>query len=97
MPKKLLAILFLIVLSSAAWAHSWYDSDCCSGRDCFEATSVFTQPNGDRLVTAVTGVVVVVPANFTAVRPSRDNNYHICYYVEGGKPVPRCFYVPGNS
>jgi hypothetical protein len=92
-------VLLALLLSGSAWAHSWYANECCNDRDCFRAERIRFEPNGDRIVTTERGVVVVVPANFIAVRPSHDLSYHVCYKFPGlSQPAqPICFYVPGMS
>ena len=78
-----------VALPSAALAHSWYDSWCCSDKDCAEL-------NDSRVKITPAGYVVdgtfVVP--FTSARRSQDSKYHACF------PTPkelRCLYAPPGA
>jgi len=97
-PRWLLVVLLVLAPIAPAAAHSWYDSRCCTGKDCHRATKVEDLPNGDRIVTADNGMVVEVKSSFAAIHASQDGDYHICYYFTWrGEPKPRCLYVPGSS
>lgn len=93
-----IAVAFALSSGGPARAHSWYDSRCCSEYDCHRALKVEHQSNGDRIVTADNGIVVLVQAGFGTILPSQDSDYHICYYFTWqGVATPRCLYVPGSS
>lgn len=80
----------------AAFAHDWYDAECCSGKDCAPARDgdVIRTPNG----------WLIVPLNITVpygrARTSADDHFHYCRYWDGkgGFIVPMgqkpCLYVP---
>jgi hypothetical protein len=96
--RWLLIVLLLFAPYRTASAHSWYDSRCCTDKDCHRVAKVEILPNGDRIMTADNGMVVEVKADFAAIHASQDNDYHICYYFTWrGEPVARCLYVPGAS
>ena len=97
-PRSLLVLLLMFAPLGAARAHSWYDPRCCNDRDCRRATNVEMLEYGGRRITADTGIVVDVPANFARTYRSQDNDFHVCYYFSWrGEPVARCLYVPGAS
>jgi hypothetical protein len=83
----------LLLLAVPAFAHSWYDTRCCSARDC--------EPLPDGAVTQVSGgyhvkytgnlgfkVDVIVPHE--KALPSRDEKFHGCASVDRFL----CLYVP---
>ena len=93
--RSVLALLpaALLSCSQRSWSHSWYDRQCCSGRDC--------EPLPDGAVTQVSGgyhvkykaklgldVDVVVP--HAKARPSQDGHYHGCATIDRFL----CLYVP---
>ncbi len=101
MTRLLLACSLVLAFCGAAWAHSWYPSNCCGARDCTVAERVVKQPNGDWVVYFrapwFDTIPVVVPKDFPK-QPSMDGNYHICPYTDGsGKYLARCVFEPGNS
>jgi len=81
------AVAFVVFMLRAS-AHSWYDFDCCSDNDCAPITpdDVVTTPNGYRIKGTWT-----VPYDAPQIRPSRDNDFHVCEYPKG---TVRCLYVP---
>lgn len=93
-----------MVVGSGAAAHSWYDPECCSGRDCVPAKAVvFMEMENEKVQMVIDTDMygpVVIPKTFTKFRPSRDENYHVCAYlvwVDGEKRwMPRCVYVPAG-
>lgn len=101
----LLLVLVYVIMTSPAFSHSWYDEDCCSGKDCDVATQVEYVPGG-RLITSRHGTAFV-PYGFSKTRPSQDNDIHICMVlgpvvykseVAPGRPllIPRCVYEPAG-
>ena len=80
-------VLMLVFLSSPALAHSFYDYDCCSDRDCHPV-------NSDDLVEVEDGCWKYLPtgAKFCGkqVRPSQDKHWHVCIGA-GGQPY--CAYI----
>ncbi len=80
------AILFTLI-SSPAWAHSWYDPWCCNERDCTEYTGTVVEgPDGYKLEN---GLFVKYPD----ARVSQDSDFHICIY----HGELRCFYAPQRT
>ena len=86
MGKGALVATFLVV-STGAWAHSWYEQVCCSDQDCFPVPSeeVKIMPDGYH----VRGFVVP----YNKVRVSLDKDYHLCVYNGSF----RCFYAPPSA
>lgn len=94
-----------------AYAHSWYDYDCCSDQDCSPIPfgSVEIVEDGYR-ITLKPGDHPLVHAPFTYtipydspnVRVSRDDKYHACVISIGEIPEAtgptlsvRCLYIGG--
>jgi len=86
----LIAIFIIGAVLNLAWAHSWYDHECCSDNDCRPVSSedvVETETGWKHLPT---GTV------FTRemVKPSRDGNFHVCIGNRSwdlGRPY--CIYI----
>lgn len=77
---KLFAVSILVL------AHSWYDPECCSEKDCVEFTgTVASEGSGFRLMP---NNVFVPKQN---VRHSKDDKVHVC--IPGDGRV-RCLYLP---
>lgn len=75
--RTVLFILALLFGVSAAWAHSWYDGDCCHDNDCAPVTAVEYLPDGSWKVTTKHGTAVF-PANHPR-RLSQDGKTHACF------------------
>lgn len=86
-----IAFLLFIVFTSKIQAHSWYDKDCCSDKDCSEVIDKQDDGHGNLILTSKHGTVLVSPA--FPRKPSQDENEHICIV---GKLL-LCYYVPGGS
>lgn len=82
-------LLLSIWFNSNVYVHSWYDIDCCSGKDCRPIAC-------DELIELDDGRFAITYNNYTYkieksnIRPSKDNKCHICI---PGYGVPRCAYV----
>ena len=90
------ALAVLVSLGSPAYAMGWYDSVCCSNRDCEELadTAVTIQSGGYRVrYKAKMGLDVDVIVPFDKARPSRDEHYHGC----ANTTAFLCLYVPVNA
>lgn len=91
------AVLVMAIISSVAEpvsAHFWYPKTCCNDQDCFRATAVQRLPDG-RLRIDAGHITVFVPRGF-AIRPSQDNDPHVCVYRDiRGHYQPRCVFLPG--
>jgi hypothetical protein len=99
--------LVIALFASSARAHEWYQADCCSGIDCapVDAAAVVESPAGF-VVTIRPGthpmwpasktenLVAVYPYRSSKVRPSRDENWHVCISSAG---TPLCLYVIGGG
>lgn len=80
-------ILLSLLLAGPAAAHSWYDSDCCSDKDCAPVSpSAITIRSDGYLATLNPGdhpTVVrrtsrLIPFTDPDVRPSLDGEWHVC-------------------
>lgn len=77
--------LLVLFFSSLAYAHDWYDKDCCDTRDCVPVTKVESKPGGLTLFhTKKFGIVKLQQerwselAKANRLRPSKDSGFHIC-------------------
>jgi hypothetical protein len=77
-------ILAFFLFTTPALSHSWYPSDCCSGKDCKPVEC-------DQLVETRNGIVYKDKL-FTRdkIRPTQDFNCHICMNEELG---PLCVFT----
>lgn len=75
-------LLLLLLATSPALAHSWYDHDCCNLSDCrpVPAEHVAEIEGGWKYLP--TGNEFKNEPNMQRIRPSRDGKYHVCI----GKP-----------
>lgn len=80
------AALSLVLLITAALAHSWYEPDCCSSEDCYPV------PAEDMIETEKGWKHLPTGTEYTGqmVRPSRDRHFHICIGKSG---MPYCAYI----
>jgi hypothetical protein len=84
-----------VLLSSAAYSHSWYPKDCCQGQDCRPVPC-------DELVETRHGLMWrgVVIFNETQVKPSLDQFCHVCAKEQQGSIIPYlplCVFVAPTS
>lgn len=109
LPYKYLLVAFLILFSTSALSHSWYDQWCCSNYDCapIEREKVEVTSEGYRITLTKEDHLMLrswegnpleffVPFDFPHLKMSQDSEYHACI-VLGGTNNPfhmRCFYVP---
>ena len=100
--------MLALIVGGPVGAHSWYDGDCCSGKDCAqielsnvkwttEGWHVVIEPGQHPMVTR--GLDVVVPFGSEDIKPSQDQHFHAC--ISPGTPDHReefllCLYVPGG-
>jgi hypothetical protein len=76
----------LVLLGSAAYAHSWYPNDCCHDADCRPVPC-------DELVETRNGIMWrgVVLFNDAQVKASQDRFCHVCAKEQVGTLLP---YLP---
>lgn len=104
--KTLLLTALLCLVGFQAVAHSWYDYDCCSDRDCqaISADRVTITDEGYR-VTLEDGDHLMVSGTFSGmilhgdedIRPSQDGQYHACVSAPAmgsGIQMLLCLYAP---
>lgn len=99
--RRIIAIVATLAVASCTsepvFAHSWYDADCCSQKDCEPMAAdylpvedgAYILPNGERV-------------SVDKTRPSLDGRYHWCRHTSDStliRPKDRqnCLYVPNNG
>jgi hypothetical protein len=93
--KSLLAAT-LVLLSGAAYAHSWYPKDCCHDADCHPVPC-------DELVETRHGIMWrgVVLFNDAQVKASQDRFCHVCAKEQAGSTLlpylPLCAFIQPSS
>lgn len=91
--RRIITIAFCL-MSSAAFSHSFYTWDCCSGRDCkpIPVGDVKGTPDGWQIV--ITGEVIAYGAK--QIKDSPDGSFHRCARSAdfSAKGVTLCLYVP---
>lgn len=85
-----IVVVMMVLVSSVAHGHSWYDSDCCGGNDC-EPVKVMTD-NGGNYAILKNGNKWYIDQPRT-IRPSQDDNYHVCIH----QGIVWCLYVPTQT
>jgi len=89
-------LLLLLLLTSVAYGHSWYEPACCSGYDCKPV-------NQEDLEELSGGCWRYIPLNLKfcgpQVRPSQDSKWHVCYREVKvlGSIKPYCVYIQNGS
>jgi len=91
------ALLVLLMSTSVAFAHSFYDPSCCDDNDC--------RPAYEGEIKEVNGGYLVVPSNeffhykHPKVKYAPDGKFHRCEFQLGGElgSVTLCIYVPQPS
>jgi hypothetical protein len=78
-----------------ARGHSWYDTECCSGKDCkaVDTENIEHRDGG----TYVNGKLIEP----RKIKRSKDDQWHVCYGRAYTWPVPgfevRCLYKPEET
>jgi hypothetical protein len=92
--------LLLALLAPAAWAHSFYPTECCSGQDCqpVDCDALREEEHGAVSYSPKTAAYPPEkPATYIftrdRVKPSQDDRCHVC--VNGGRPL--CVFVQQGS
>lgn len=99
--NKIFAFLFFLFFSFNAYAHSWYDKDCCDNRDCAPVIKREKVKGGWVLQTKF-GVAFLPqklldnPENkIVSIRQSQDLFWHACIiHDETGDSFVKCVYLP---
>jgi hypothetical protein len=82
------ASLLAGLTATVALAHSWYEPDCCSDRDCAPVDGKYIEltplghvlrlpPGSHPMLKNATRTIQYIVPNGTS-RPSRDQQYHVC-------------------
>lgn len=82
-------LIALLMLSSPALAHDWYDVDCCHDRDCYALADGSVTATSRGWLIRATGEII--PFGDARERRSRDSRFHMCQPKPGHT---RCLYVP---
>ena len=93
--------MLLAVSATSVAAHSWYDADCCSAKDCapipaqtvvitVDGYTVTLNP-GDHFL-ATKPLTAFFPHGDDNLRPSADGDWHACVIP---KSNPGGWYTPG--
>ena len=77
-------LFFLLMTTSVAYGHSWYDQSCCSENDCSVILKEREVPAGNEVTTK--HGTVVFPKNFP-IKPSQDQDEHVCFH-----PITKTLY-----
>jgi hypothetical protein len=92
----MLAAGFFLAPAEGVLAHSWYDPDCCSDRDC-EAVSAVTyvasDPGSVPVMVVTTSFGTKPVTSKTKIRESKDSRMHACIYQ--GALI--CLYMPPGN
>lgn len=82
-----IVLVFINLIISDAWGHSWYDAACCSGKDCavIPDANVSDLGEGGFYIHSLKKHIA-----FKDTRQGRDSNYHLCVHERTG--VLLCFY-----
>lgn len=80
--------LYWVAFASLAWAHSWYDGDCCSEADCTKSSEVEELKGGYWIKETQEFVSEKDPR----VRWSKDQDFHVCRPASWDHV--RCLYRP---
>lgn len=81
-----IVVAALAAMIYAAFAHSWYDPECCSGEDCRAV-------HADEVIETETGwkhLPSGIEFRKDQVKPSKDRHFHICVSKYG---TPYCIYI----
>lgn len=75
------ALIALLAMTGTAAAHRWYDTSCCSDRDCHpvQANEIQITPSGYK----IHGTIV----SYGAAKQSLDRNCHVCVYASAKRSV----------
>jgi hypothetical protein len=87
--------LAALAAANVAHAHSFYESECCSGVDCYPVAEGEITEAPDGYTVKATGEFI--DRRLSKVRMSPDGRWHRC--SEAGDPARRtlCIYVPGRG
>jgi hypothetical protein len=95
--------LTVMIIATAAWAHAWFDKECCSEQDCRIARPDEVQTRRDGVMVTIPGKVQeAVPYSDKRVRVTRDpeNRPAVCVgpqYHPGHSAHLLCVYVPAGG
>jgi hypothetical protein len=86
----------LILMSTTAVAHEWYDYDCCDQRDCYplpDDAFLDELPDGNyyaRWISPLDGKLIEGVVAARNVRDTQNHQLHGCQTSYGN---PRCLYI----
>ena len=90
----LTALMTAAALAEPALAHSFYELECCSGRDCKPVSDDEVRPTKEGWLVKTTGEIIKY--NSWPVKHSPDGRFHRCAGLGNFGPEGRtqCLYVP---
>lgn len=96
--KAVLSAVLLLLIGTAAWAHSWYPPQCCSSIDCEPVNAdVLTETRNGWHVSVCSairpGVCIDGFVKRGQEKPSLDGGYHVCF----NETRVICLFVPNNT
>ena len=74
-------LMILLLMSSMAIAHEWYESTCCADRDCGPVKDGVVEDQESGVLVEGFGILSYTDPR---LRWSRDNNDHLC--ISSGPP-----------
>ena len=93
--------LTVAIIATAAWAHEWFDRECCSGLDCRIAKDGEVRTLASGVEVQALGVRERVPYGDPRVRITRDpeNRPAVCVRPQhyGHAARLQCVYVPAGG
>ena len=105
--KTLLVLCILALMALPVFAHAWYSTACCSGKDCARvpALSVTAGPDGWHVRIRpgehpmVTRGVLDAVVPYDEALPSQDDGFHACVRDQSSPSAVMtdpiiCLYVP---
>lgn len=97
MKLVVLALAGGMLVTNPIKIHSWYDADCCSDRDCFPVEAKHLDNGNIQFKTQQGFLELNLRQHHDKIRPSKDENYHICMIPNEGAPKILCIYVPSGA
>lgn len=100
------------VVDQKAYAHEWYDRDCCDDKDCTPVKKMEFRDNGDTILYTDMFAPITIRQTWWAqaakstnrrpLRPSMDSGWHVCaiqFRDSDEKPIHfvRCLYTPAGG
>lgn len=75
-----LTFILTALIAQAAFAHSWYDPECCSDRDCAPITEPLKYNSKGEILAKTKHGYTIIPRDHK-IRPSKDEDIHVCMNI----------------